>query len=182
MRKYFFDKSLLYLFSYNTEIDPYTQTIGVSPEGVRFNENATDGDSRVYHVMRERSEGGLSPAFRVITGNLKAGFDRALYRTDDVIVGDVRLTIETDDGALIGGRYRATAYLGYGGYDAYVAGIDKVGSRREPVQSPIVITPRYETDAKDYKWIMDYQCIGFGRADVVKNQVRRVTYDIYAMT
>lgn len=182
MRPYFLDKALLYLFSYNVEIELTSQKIGVVPAGARFNENAVSGESRVYHVLREKSQGGLAPTFKVITGKLKQGADCALYRSDDVIVGDIRMTIETDDGALIGGRYRATAYLKPGGYDAFVAGVDQVGTRKKPVQAPIVITPRYETAAPQYKWLMDFQCVGFGRADVIKDEVRRVTYDIYAMT
>jgi hypothetical protein len=182
MRKYFLDKDLLYLFSYNTEIEHYIVRLAAVPAGVRFNENATPGESRVYNVLREKSQGGVGPGFKVITGKLVEGFDRALYRSDDVIVGQIRATIQTDDGAIIGSRYRATAFLGPGGFDAYAAGIDKVGTKKTPVQAPIVITPRYETDHEDYKWIVDLQCVGFGRADVIEDEVRRVTYDIYAMT
>jgi Protein of unknown function (DUF3237) len=181
-RKYFLDKELLYLFSYNTEIEPFRHKIGVVSGGARFNVDITPGEARVYHVLREKSEGGLSQSFKVITGTLEQGSGRALYRTDDVLADEIRLTIETDDGALIGSRYKALAYLGPGGYEAYVEGIDKVGTEKKPVQAPLVITPRYETESEKYKWIMDYQCVGFGRAQVIKNEVRRVTYDIYAMT
>jgi hypothetical protein len=182
MRNHFLDKSLLYLFSYNTEIEANTQKLGVVPAGYRFNAAGTAGSSRVYHVLREQRQGGLGAGFKTITGRVKIGSDSALYRTDNVVVDEIRMTIETDDGALIGSKYRGTAYLRMGGYDAYVAGIDKVGRERHPVHVPIVITPRYETAAKDYQWLMDYQCIGFGQAEVIKSEIRRMTYDIYAMT
>jgi hypothetical protein len=181
-RGYFLDRALLYLFSYNTEIEHRTQKIGVVPEGVRFNENATVGDSRVYNVLREKSQGGLGPGFKVVTGRLIAGFDRALYRSDDVIIGDIQATIEADDGALIAMRYRATAYLRPGGFEAFVAGIDRAGTESAPVQAPIVVTPRFETDAPEYQFLVSRRCVGFGRADVIKNEIRRLTYDIYAMT
>ncbi|MDP9034904.1 MAG: DUF3237 family protein [Myxococcota bacterium] len=181
-RAYFLDKALLYLFSYNTEIEPITQRIGVVNAGVRFNALGRPDESRVYHVLREKTEGGLGPNFKVITGRIRKGFDAALYRTDDVVVDEIRMTIETDDGALIGSRYRGTAYLGMGGYDAYVTGIDRVGREKAPAHVPLVITPRYETDHKSYIWLMDYQCVGFARAEVIKSEIRRMTYDIYAMT
>jgi len=182
MRGYFFDKSLLYLFSYNTEIEHRVHRIGLVPAGVRFNVSGTPGESRVYHVMREKNQAGFGPGFKVVTGRIKVGSDCALYRSDDVVADEVRLTIETDDGALIASRYTGTAYLRMGGFDAYVAGIDKVGRQDRPAQVPIVITPRYETAHADYQWIMKYQCVGFGRGEVIKSEVRRMTYDIYAMT
>ena len=182
MRKYFLDRELLYLFSYNTEIEPFRKKIGVVPGGARFNVDTTPGEARLYHVLREKTQGGLGRTFEVISGTLRQAAGHALYRTDDVIVDEISLTIETDDGALIDSRYRAFAYLRPGGYDAYVAGIDKVGTQKNPVQEPIVITPRYETASNKYKWLMDYQCVGFGRAELIKDEVRRVTYDIYAMT
>jgi hypothetical protein len=182
VRRYFLDKALLYLFSYNTEIQANTWKVGIVPAGVRFNANGTPGESRVYHVLRERTQGGFGPGFKTITGRIKVGSDSALYRKDGVVVDEIRMTIETDDGAIIGSKYQGTAYLRAGGYDAYVAGIDKVGTSKKPVQVPIVITPRYETSAPAYQWIMDYQCVGFGRAEVIKSEIRRMTYDIYAMT
>jgi hypothetical protein len=181
-RNQFLDKTLLYLFSYNAEVDPYTLRIGVVPEGVRFNVSGTPDESRVYHVLREKTQAGFGPGFKVITGRIRVGSDRALYRTDDVVVDEVRLTIETDDGALINARYHGSAYLGAGGYDAYVAGIDRVGRFRNPAYAPIVIAPRFETLHQDYKWISKHQCVGFGLAEVIKSQIRRITYDVYAMT
>jgi hypothetical protein len=182
IRTHFLDKALLYLFSYNTEIELTTQKIGVVPGGIRFNANGIPGESRVYHVMRERNQGGLGPGFKVVTGRVRVGSDSALYREDDVVVDEIRLIIETDDGALIGSKYRGTAYLRMGGHEAYLAGKDKVGREKKPVHVPLVITPRYETSHKDYKWLMAYQCVGFGRAEVIKSEIRRMTYDIYAMT
>ncbi len=180
-RRYWLDKELLYLFSYNTEIYPFRTKIGVVPAGARFNVDVPPGEGRVYHVLRERSEGGLPPSFKVVTGIIKQGSGRALYRNDDVLVDQIRLTIETDDGATISSEYRALVYLSPGGYDAYVEGIDKVGTKKKPVQAPLVVTPRYQTEDPNYRWLMDYQCVGFGRALVIEDEVRRVTYDIYAM-
>jgi hypothetical protein len=182
MRTHFLDKALLYLFSYNTEIELETQRIGLVPGGLRFNANGVAGESRVYHVLREKKQEGLGPSFKVVTGRIRVGADSAFYREDGVVVDEVRLTIETDDGALIGSKYRGTAYLRMGGYEAYVAGKDKVGTQKDPAQVPMVITPSYETSAPEYKWLMALQCVGFGRAEVIKSEIRRMTYDIYAMT
>lgn len=180
-RRHFLDKELLYLFSYNAEVDPNPDNIGIVSEGVRFEVSGVTGESRVYHVLRERGEGALPPGAKVVTGRVRVGRDTALYRSDDVIVDEIRLTIETDDGAVIASRYRGGGYLFPGGYEAYTSAIDKVGTDKEPAQGPIVITPRYETSHPAYAYLMNYQCVGFGRIEVHRNFVRRVTYDIYAM-
>jgi hypothetical protein len=180
-RRHFLDKELLYLFSYNAEVEATVRNIGIVPEGVRFDVSGVPGASRVYHVLRERTEAGLPPGAKVVTGRVRIGSDTALYRTDDVVVDEIRLAIETDDGAIIGSRYRGSGFLKIGGFDAYVAGIDKAGTRKKPLQAPIVITPRYETAAPQYRYLMDYQCVGFGLVELEYDQVRRVSYDIYAM-
>jgi uncharacterized protein DUF3237 len=181
-RRHFLDKELLYLFSYNAEIDPLRKNIGLVPEGVRFDVSGVPSESRVFHVLRERTETGLPPGAKVVTGRVRIGNDTALYRSDDVVVDDIRLTIETDDGEVIGSRYRGSGFLRMGGFEEFVAGIDKSGTNARPVQAPIVITPRYETSAPQYRWLMDYQCVGFGCIQLQYDFVRRVTYDIYAMT
>ena len=94
MRTHFLDKALLYLFSYNTEIELETQQIGLVPSGFRFNANGAPGESRVFHVLREKQQEGLGPGFKVVTGRIRVGSDSALYREDDVVVDEIRLTIE----------------------------------------------------------------------------------------
>ena len=41
---------------------------------------------------------------------------------------------------------------------------------------------RFDTTDGRYQWINHYQCIGHGRVQVIKSEIRRLTYDIYAMT
>src|SRR3974390_1526289 len=120
MRRYFLDKELLYLFSYNAEVDPNMSRVGFVPEGLRFNVSGVPSESRVYHVLRERTEGGLPRGAKVVTGRVRVGADTALYRSDDVVVDEIRLTIETDDGALIGSRYRGSGFLRMGGVEEFV--------------------------------------------------------------
>jgi Protein of unknown function (DUF3237) len=181
-RRHFLDKSLLYLFSYNIEVEQDTERIGLVPSSIRFNANGTPDESRVYHVLRERSEGGLGPGFKVLTGRIREGADHVRIGEDDVAVSQIRMMIETDDGALVTARYRGIAYLRMGGYRAFVGGIDRVGTEKTPTQAPLVITPQFETSSPDYAWLMNYQCVGFGRVEVIEDALRRLTYDIYAMT
>ena len=59
---------------------------GIVPEGVRFDVGGIPSESRVYHVLRERTEGGLPRGTKVVTGRVRIGIDAGLYRTDDVVV------------------------------------------------------------------------------------------------
>jgi hypothetical protein len=179
-RSTFLDKGLLYLFSYNVEAAMDAENIGVSSDGLRLNVRCIPNSGRVYHVLGERVVGGLG--FPAITGRIVDGEDRALIRPDDVTISDVRATIETDDGFLIDSRYRGVTPLGQGGYRAFASGTDKLGTVEQPFVIPVVVTPRYETEAEKYRWLTNLQCVGFGRLLIIKNVLRRITYDIYSMT
>lgn len=72
---------------------------------------------------------------------------------------DVRLTLETDDGALI--------YMEYGGrrdFSQIAPGLD----------TPVYIAPRFETSDERYRWLNKIQAIGKG---VAVGQSR--VYEIY---
>jgi hypothetical protein len=174
----FLDKAVLYVFSYNVELSIDVECVGLVPGGARINVNCVPGESRVYHVLRERIGG--KGQFPLITGTIIAGGDQALIREDDVAISSVRMIIKTDDGALIASTYRGISYLGMGGYREVVSG-NRPGAVGTPIAKRIIITPQYETSSSKYKWLMDERCVGFGRLEVMDNILRRATYDIYAM-
>ena len=177
-RRTFLDKSLLYLFSYDVEADMDRNEIGLVPGGARTNIFARPDLSRVYHFMRERTVPGFG--FRAITGSLSWGGDWAFWREDDVEFSQVRMTIHTDDGATIHSSYPVISYLGPGGFRR-VMGKGKFGTEEQPLDWPVITSPRFETTSSAYLWLMDLQCLGFGVARVIKSEIRRLTYDVYAL-
>jgi hypothetical protein len=179
-RTTFHDRSLLYLFSYDVEVETDPQTIGFFPGGVRFNMVARRNKSRAYNVMRDRTVAGFGvPA---ISGELDWGSDWIYWREDDVEFSQVRLTITTDEGAHIHGSYPVVAYLGLGGFRRLVSEKDKVGKEDSPVEGRFITTPRFETASPAYRWINDLQCVGFGRLQLIRSEFRRLSYDVYGLT
>ena len=182
-RRALLEKSLLYLFSFDVEADANRQNIGFVPGGVGVNIQARPNLSRVYHVLRDRSIAGTgSPA---ISGTIEWGGDWLYLREDDIGYSDVRFTIRTDDNAVIKGSYPVTCYLGPGGQRRLVkAGSDrdKLGTEKEPLDIPLITTPRFSTFSKVYSWLNELQCMGVGRIRVVRNEFRRITYDVYSLS
>lgn len=179
-RSFFIDKTLLYLFSYDVEVDMDRQNIGFVPGGVLFNIKGRDDLSRAYHVLRERTVPGLGVA--AITGAIVGGGDTVFWREDDMEFSVVRLSIATDDGETIHGQYPVVGYLGQGVFRRLVSGKGKVGKESDPVDIPVITTPRFDTASATYSWINDLACVGYGRVRVVRSEFRRISYDIYAIT
>jgi hypothetical protein len=177
------DWNLLYLFSFDVELDLTKQEkIGRFTDGVRMNLFSRRDLSRVYNVGRERTLAGDGrPA---ISGTVQWGGDEALLGDDDVGSCNIRLAIKTDDHADIYLSYRLVGYLGPGGAERIVSGSgdDTYGTEDKPYDVPLVTSPRFQTASPAYAWINDLQGIGFGRAQVVRSIFRRNTQDIYALT
>jgi len=182
LRTELLDWNLLYLFSFDIELDLDRQErLGRFPNGTRINLFAKRGLSRVYHVGREGTiPGDGRPA---ITGRAEWGGDEALLRDDDVGFCNIRLAIYTDDKAVIHLSYRLQGYLGPGGVERVVRGVgkDRYGTEDRPYEIPIMTSPRFQTASKTYAWINELQGIGFGRVQVVRSKFRRNTQDIYAL-
>jgi hypothetical protein len=170
------DKDLLYLFSYDADLQMRRDVIGFIPAGVRFDVSAFRNKTRVYNVARERTVFGS----KAIEGTIVQGTDWPVIRPDDIGVLDVRLTIRTDDEATIFSRYRGVFWTGDGGYRTIVSG-KMLGTEEKPQAMPVQITPRYETDDPRYAWLIEHQCVGFGQITIVDSKVRRGSFDIYAM-
>ncbi|MFI6522779.1 DUF3237 domain-containing protein [Spirillospora sp. NPDC050679] len=91
---------------------------------------------------------------------LPGGGDWALFRPDGTMLLDVRLTLRTDDGALLhmsyGGRYTAPPEL-----RAEMA--DPAGRHRvDPSRYYFRTNPLFETGAERYAWLNDVVCVGTG--------------------
>ena len=89
-----------------------------------------------------------------VTGELLAGGDWVTMRATGVGRLDVRLTIRTEDDAVI--------YMEYGG----LIGADRIAR----------VAPLFQTGDERYAWLNDVQAIGFGSP-----APGEVTYEVYAL-
>jgi len=96
----------------------------------------------------ERLNGSILP-----TG----GHDWAMTRADGVLVLDVRLVLETDDGAQILMTYRGIRT----GTPAVLARIAS-GEYVDPAEYYFRIVPFFETGSEKYAWLNSIVCLGFG--------------------
>jgi uncharacterized protein DUF3237 len=176
-RTYLFDTDLLYLFSYDADLELRRDVIGFVPGGVRLNISAVPNEQRAYNVARERTVRGS----KSIQGTVLGGADWAFIRSDDVAILDVCLTVGTDDGATIYARYQGVFPAGPRGYRTLISERPLLGTEKKPERAKVYVTPRYETADPRYMWLMQYQCVGFGEVTIVHSKVRAASFDIYAM-
>lgn len=107
-----------------------------------------------------------------LNGVVLGGGDWLLDRADEVSELDVRLTLQTDDGALI--------YMNYGGLRHGPAEvIDRLmrGEPVDPAEYYFRITPMFETSADKYRWINKIVAVGTGEI-VNREQALRV-FDVF---
>lgn len=148
--------SLEHLFSARARVQK-PQMIGPIPEGVRAIFPVTEGV-----ITGPKVCGRVLPA---------AGADWMTVRPDGVQAIDVRVTVETDDGALIYGAYSGFGDLGEEGHWNYLQG-------KIPSVIQLRAASRYVSAHPKYSWLNRLQCINVGYADVDKLILH---YDIYAL-
>jgi len=151
-----FAAELEHLFSLRAQLASPVEVLGPVPEGLRMNFYVTGGE-----VQGPRLQGRVR-AF---------GADWFTLRRDGVGELDVRILIETGDGALIHVEYPGLADLGPQGYERFLAG-------EIPQRLPLRTSPRARCAHPDYEWLHRRICIGIGEADFERYEVR---YDIYAI-
>jgi hypothetical protein len=100
------------------------------------------------------------------------GGDWLTIRRDGVGMLDVRMTIETHDGALIYVTYTGVSDMGEDGYQKFMRG------ELPPSGTPIRTNPRLQTSHPDYVWLNRLHCLGIGQAFLERSEV---LYDIYAV-
>jgi hypothetical protein len=176
-RKSLLDSDLLYLFSYDANLEMRRDEIGFVPGGVRVNVFAKPNETRVYHVARERTVLGS----KAIRGTVQNGADWALIRSDNVGVLDVRLALELDDGAFVFMSYPGLFDAGPRGFRRLISEEPHLGTDLHPYFAPVYTTPRFETDDPRYRWLMRHQCAGFGTVGIINSTVRSASFDVYAL-
>ncbi|MFM2281271.1 MAG: hypothetical protein RLZZ444_3502 [Pseudomonadota bacterium] len=118
------------------------QSLGNTPEGSR----------KIVNVL-----GGSFIGPRINAIVLPGGGDWALTRADGVLVLDVRLTIRTDDGALIYCRYSGMRH----GPPEVMARLSK-GEMVDPAEMYFRIAPNFETADPRYSFLNRLIAIGVG--------------------
>jgi hypothetical protein len=88
---------------------------------------------------------------------LGGGGDWLLMRNDGILQLDVRVTLETDDGALI---YMTYAGLRHGPAD--VMARLNAGEAVDPSEYYFRTAPRFETASTKYAWLNGIICVGTG--------------------
>jgi hypothetical protein len=138
------DIATTHLFDIVIDLNP-RQDIGVGPLGRRVLFGAAGGS---FEGPRLRGE--------VLAG----GGDWALFRQDGAMALDVRLTLRTDDAALVhmtyGGRWITPPELR--------ADVADPATRYQidPTRYYFRTTPLFETGAERYAWLNDIVCVGSG--------------------
>ncbi|MCC5999329.1 MAG: DUF3237 domain-containing protein [Pararhodobacter sp.] len=110
------------------------------------------GDRKIVPVL-----GGTVAGERITGTVLPGGGDWALTRPDGVLLLDVRLTIRTDDGALIHMTYDG---MRHGSAD--VMARLAAGEHVPPDAMYFRIAPRFETGAQRYDWMNGILAVGIG--------------------
>jgi hypothetical protein len=99
------------------------------------------------------------------------GHDWAMTRGDGALVLDVRLVLETDDGAHIMMTYRGIRT----GAPEVLARI-AAGEHVDPAEYYFRIIPFFETGSEKYGWLNRIVCVGFG--DRVKAGPRYTVHEV----
>jgi hypothetical protein len=136
------DYRLEHIMSYTAKLAP-PEVIGPLPEGVRVNFYVTGGE-----ITGPKVFGKIRPA----------GGDWMTVRRDGIAALDVRVTAETNDGALLYLTYTGIIDRGENGYDDFLKGVPLASG------AAIRISPRIQTSHPNYLWLNRLHCIGVGQA------------------
>ncbi len=121
-----------HLFTVTISVDPL-QMLGATPFGER----------RIAKITGGQFEGA-----RLNGTILAGGGDWLLFRADGILQLDVRMTLETDDGALIYMTYRGLRH----GPAEVIERLNR-GEEVDPASYYFRTAPFFETGAKPYAWL-----------------------------
>jgi len=148
--------SMEHIVSYTGKL-AQPEVIGPVPEGIRVNFYVTGGS-----MTGPKLYGKVRPV----------GADWLTLRRDGIAALDVRVTMETNDGALIYVTYSGIIDLGENGYEDFLKGV------MPPSGTAIRISPRFQTSHPNYIWLNRLHCVGVGQAFLERSEV---AYDVYAV-
>ena len=126
------------------------------------------GTRLIFPVVRGTVEGPK------LKGTVRPfGADWAIIRADNCLELDVRLIVDTDDGALIHVEYRGVIDLTQEQVEQLLSGQAVEGMK-------IQTAPRFETSHPDYVWLNRIQAVGCGGAEIEGEELK-VMYSWYAL-
>lgn len=111
--------------------------LGVTPSGRRLMITIREAICEGERIHAHLKDGAIAGDWMIIG-------------TDGTALMDIRLTLETDDGAII-----YVEYQGRRDFSLVYQGID----------APVYIAPRFETSDERYSWLNKIQAIGKGIVD-----------------
>jgi hypothetical protein len=137
---------------------------------------AAENVNDAFSISNVGSKGGWARGPRVNAVLIPPGADWSRTMASGVLRLDVRLTLKTEDGALI--------YVSYNGIERdseVTAAKSKQGATLGPEDVKYwVIAPTFETGAAKYAWLNDLQAVG--KMTAYKDGVGGfVKYEIYAV-
>ena len=145
-----------FLGAFTVQLAKPPESFGPAPDGLHITFYIASGEIHGPRInARIRGEGG----------------DWMLVRRDGVGVADVRITYETDDGALLLSRYYGIFDLGPDGYERALR------NDYDPLP-PLVLAPQFVTSHPKWLWLNRLQCIAVGRVTMADLLVR---FDLYAI-
>jgi hypothetical protein len=145
-----------FLGAFTVQLAKPPESFGPAPDGLHITFYIESGEIRGPKINAIiRGEGG----------------DWMIVRRDGVGVADVRITYETDDGALLLSRYYGIFDLGPGGYERALR------QEYDPVP-PLVLAPQFVTSHPNWLWLNRLQCLAVGRVTMADLLVR---FDLYAI-
>jgi SAM-dependent methyltransferase len=147
---------LEHVFSFTGLGSDAPDVVGMLPEGLRVNFRNVGGE-----VTGPQVRGRLLPT----------GGDWVVVRADGVAFLDARVTIETDDGALIFATYPGVCDFGPDGQAKFL-------KSEIPAVVPMRTTPRFATGHPKYAWLNRLCCVAVGE---FRPGEKKVVYDVYAV-
>ena len=127
------------------------------------------GTRLIYPVV----DGGTVNGPKLRGKILPLGADWGLVRADNCFELDVRIVIETDDGAHIHASYKGVAAMTQEEAGQFLTG-------ETPDGFTFFTTPRFETAHKNYQWLTQIQAVGRGGVELDGDAIK-VTYSWYIL-
>jgi Protein of unknown function (DUF3237) len=134
-----------------------SEMIGPVTEGIRINFHVVSGE-----VTGPKFQGKFHPV----------GGDWLIFHSNGVATLDIRVTIETTDGALIYNAVTAVLDAGEGGYEQFV--------RQKPPRGALRGASRHSSSHPNYLWLNRLQFAGFGEVNLVPGHAK-IRFDFYAL-
>jgi hypothetical protein len=145
-----------FLGAFTVQLAKAPESFGPAPDGLHITFYIASGEIHGPKINAKiRGEGG----------------DWMLVRRDGVGVANVRITYETDDGALLLSRYYGIFDLGPNGYERALR------NEYDPVP-PLVLAPQFVTSHPNWLWLNRLQCLGVGGVTMADLLVR---FDLYSI-